>query len=671
MTAIVAADGQRLELVYDAADRLTQRRYPGGRTYTYGDDADGVLTSRTLPTGETYTYTPTGFESEISSWTPPGGEGAYSATRDADENATSITYPSGAQRGVGLDAAGRLTSLAQRTVSYPAGVDRISHYGSTAAPAGQAQTLDTAFDGTRLTKLTAGGLAPAETTWAYSPTTLLTTSTRLVSGADDATLNYTRDADGVLTGVGPFAYERNGPDHALSAITDGTARTAETVDAVADLKTRVLSVGGAEKYRLELTTDATGRIVGRREVTDGTDHTYAYAYDAIGELTEVRRDGAIVESYAYDLDGNRTSGGATYDAGGKLSGPYHFDADGFLASRGADSFSYDRSGDLRSATVGGGTVTYASDAFGRRVARVEGAETTRYIYGDPDDPNRLSVARAPNGTLDRYLYGPRGNLYAILRGSARYAVATDQVGSPRVVVDAAGTVVKRLDYNAYGVETDANPGFFLPIGFAGGLRDSLTGLVRFGLRDYEPQSGRFTARDPSGFGGSPRGLYGYAANSPVSFRDPSGTLSVSSSAYAGVGGGATWYLDPAGLFDPKKPFITGLCVEFGFGAGGGLETDALEAAPTRTGLSAVAELGGKVPGGGLKVGGEFDLICGTGKGKLAGNLGPLQFGGDTDKTPSAGAAADPESLGNTLLGATDAKIEGKAALKLCLPPPPR
>ena len=51
--------------------------------------------------------------------------------------------------------------------------------------------------------------------------TLRPTSGRLVSGADDTTLAYTRDADGVLTGVGPFTYERNGPDKSLSAITDG------------------------------------------------------------------------------------------------------------------------------------------------------------------------------------------------------------------------------------------------------------------------------------------------------------------------------------------------------------------------------------------------------------------------------------------------------------------
>jgi len=56
---------------------------------------------------------------------------------------------------------------------------------------------------------------------------------------------------------------------------------------------------------------------------------------------------------------------------------------------------------------------------------------------------------------------------------------------------------------------------------------------------------------------------------------------------------------------------------------------------------------------------------------LGGNIGPFQFGGDTEGTPSVGGAADPSSLANTLFGAVDAKIEGKVGLKLCLPPPPR
>ena len=89
------------------------------------------------------------------------------------------------------------------------GVDRIGRYESTAAPGSAVQSLEPEFDGMRVTKLTAGGLAPAETTWAYGAS-LRMTSSRLVSGADDVTLAYTRDADGVPTAVGPFTHERTG-----------------------------------------------------------------------------------------------------------------------------------------------------------------------------------------------------------------------------------------------------------------------------------------------------------------------------------------------------------------------------------------------------------------------------------------------------------------------------
>jgi RHS repeat-associated protein len=56
-----------------------------------------------------------------------------------------------------------------------------------------------------------------------------------------------------------------------------------------------------------------------------------------------------------------------------------------------------------------------------------------------------------------------------------------------------------MDFDEFGnVLTDTNPGF-QPFGFAGGIYDGDTGLVRFGARDYDPQTGRWTAKDPVGF----------------------------------------------------------------------------------------------------------------------------------------------------------------------------
>ncbi|MEF2146527.1 MAG: RHS repeat-associated core domain-containing protein [Desulfovibrionaceae bacterium] len=48
---------------------------------------------------------------------------------------------------------------------------------------------------------------------------------------------------------------------------------------------------------------------------------------------------------------------------------------------------------------------------------------------------------------------------------------------------------------------DGNPYLRMPLGFAGGLHDWDTGLVRFGWRDDDPDTGRFTAQDPIGAAG--------------------------------------------------------------------------------------------------------------------------------------------------------------------------
>ena len=74
----------------------------------------------------------------------------------------------------------------------------------------------------------------------------------------------------------------------------------------------------------------------------------------------------------------------------------------------------------------------------------------------------------------------------VLGDDTVYRFITDHLGSVRLVVNAAtGEVVQRVDYDAFGrVLNDTDPGF-QPFGFAGGLYDDDTGLVRFGARDYD------------------------------------------------------------------------------------------------------------------------------------------------------------------------------------------
>jgi RHS repeat-associated protein len=118
---------------------------------------------------------------------------------------------------------------------------------------------------------------------------------------------------------------------------------------------------------------------------------------------------------------------------------------------------------------------------------------------------------------------------------------TDQVGSVRLVVDTvAGTVVQRVDYDEFGnVLSDSAPGF-QPFGFAGGLRDRDTGLTRFGARDYDAGTGRWTAKDPLRFSASVN-LYSYCDNDPVNWHDANGLMKLPANP---AGLGPEWTLDP-------------------------------------------------------------------------------------------------------------------------------
>jgi RHS repeat-associated protein len=68
---------------------------------------------------------------------------------------------------------------------------------------------------------------------------------------------------------------------------------------------------------------------------------------------------------------------------------------------------------------------------------------------------------------------------------------------------------------------DTNPGF-QPFAFAGGLYDQHTKLVRFGARDYDAYSGRWSSKDLAGFGGGSSNFYFYVYSDPINYLDRGG-----------------------------------------------------------------------------------------------------------------------------------------------------
>ena len=80
-------------------------------------------------------------------------------------------------------------------------------------------------------------------------------------------------------------------------------------------------------------------------------------------------------------------------------------------------------------------------------------------------------------------------------------------------------------YDAYGNLTSSTGTVSNPWRYAGGYYDATTHLYKFGIRYYDPSTGRWTQRDP--VGGSLQETtkanpYVYAGNDPVSEVDPTG-----------------------------------------------------------------------------------------------------------------------------------------------------
>jgi RHS repeat-associated protein len=138
--------------------------------------------------------------------------------------------------------------------------------------------------------------------------------------------------------------------------------------------------------------------------------------------------------------------------------------------------------------------------------------------------HRRDLLDGAGTVVSRFVYGTRVNVpeYLINDGTT-YRIFSDHLGSPRLIVDATtGAVVHRMDFGPFGeVQQNTNPGW-LPFGFAGGLYDLDTGLVRFGARDYDARTGRWTAKDPLLFGGLDVNVQTYVQNDPINTTDVTG-----------------------------------------------------------------------------------------------------------------------------------------------------
>jgi RHS repeat-associated protein len=300
-------------------------------------------------------------------------------------------------------------------------------------------------------------------------------------------------------------------------------------------------VNATNVFDVQITRDDLGRITQRIETVDGITRVFDYGYDAAGRLWQVGRNGTLVARYLYDANGNRIDVQgelgpvtATYDNQDRVltynGTSYTYTANGELATKTiggqTTSYVYDTLGNLMQVTKpNGDVITYTVDGRGRRVGKsVNGMLVKGWLYSNQLRP--IAELDGQGNLVSRFVYGSRANVpeYVIKNGET-YRIFSDHLGTPRVVVNATtGVVLQRLDVQPFGeIVQDTNPGW-QPFGFAGGLYDPDTGLIRFGARDYDPQTGRWTAKDPVGHRAGAANLQAYVSSEPVNHVDPTGLV---------------------------------------------------------------------------------------------------------------------------------------------------
>jgi RHS repeat-associated protein len=156
------------------------------------------------------------------------------------------------------------------------------------------------------------------------------------------------------------------------------------------------------------------------------------------------------------------------------------------------------------------------DATGLLVAKTTGL-TTRHLAWDASASLPLLLDDGQNS----YVYGPGGlPIEQINSKEEPTYLHHDQLGSTRLLTDATGKTSAAFSYQPYG-DLEAKTGTAItPLGFAGQLTDSETGLQYLRARFYDPGTGQFLTRDPLAF--VTRSPYLYARSNPSRYVDPSG-----------------------------------------------------------------------------------------------------------------------------------------------------
>jgi RHS repeat-associated protein len=509
----VAGSTEPVTYTYDALYRLKTLKDGNNNTTTYSYNGVGLISQVQMPGGETIQFPSYDFAGNLLQRIDGKSVTTNYVYNDPENLLTDIQYPATPALNVhfGYDSYGRRNSMTDATGSHAYSYNDADALTSvvTTYTGLPAQTIAYGFhpDGSRQTMTTPAGTFTYAYDAAGRPASLTNPFGETSSWAhyDNNRLQTQTLGDGAQT---TYSY------NALGQLTDLVNKT---------------SGGSILSQFTSLAHDAAGNrtfLTASLPSLPSLGGTTDYQYDGKSQLTQEQttRNGGFTDNFGYDLAGNITSFHGvtkTYNANNQQTGTgFVHDGNGNPTTYGGTSLSFDPENRL---TAYGSSLTAGYRGDGLRAWKQGAGGRTYFLYDEIKPIIEIDSTGAVTATNTM--------------GAGGLVSRRTTTASTYFIFDPQGSVAQRLDSNQgilschlYGAQGNvvggAPPAPFAYKAQWGYYTDAETGLQLLTHRYYDPNTGRFLTRDPSGYSGGAN-LYGYAVNNPVNLIDPlgrSGTL---------------------------------------------------------------------------------------------------------------------------------------------------
>ncbi|ROQ30999.1 RHS repeat-associated protein [Frondihabitans sp. PhB188] len=531
LTSITPVTGSSLQakaFTYDWFGRLATQTDGAGNTtsYTY-DNNDRLLT--------------TSFSDSTPTVTDTYDAGGHLLTEASGPGTVTSTY----------DQLGRLTSTVNTagggTISY--GFDKASNETSMTTSYG---TWTNTFDASGVLLVTK---YPKGSTYQYTDyatdsqgrrTDTFLQGNSTYTNSTTSTPNYPTSYTARYT----TTYDANGRIGEVKAITNGStpSTTFDTQYCYNSASTTSCLGGDANK-----STDHS-KVYWSKDLTPGGSLT-VYKYTTAGRVKSATETGGTsntVWTYTYDNRGNRLTakttvdGGTpttqtlTYNAANQISSAgYVHDGAGNLTATPTATYTYNAAEQMTSSTKTstGVTTTYTYAGAAQNAVLSEstaGGYTYNLTYGQKDSNGQPEIVKYNTHTAQNDLTGnlfadPTTGQPAMLTTSSDIGClyVYDGLGNPVGLLTDFATNAISTNYDPYGVGDLSGTGNGVgqnPYTFHSGTQDRASGLIKFGIRWYNPATGTWTQQDTLDAPLDPANAnrYVFVGGDPVNGLDPTG-----------------------------------------------------------------------------------------------------------------------------------------------------